>query len=78
MPNQKDLFGNTLDKLDSAEFLAHTLRNHKVKSYKKCSNRTCKNEIVNKPYRHYCMDHIMDESIETDVVIPYIHSFQRL
>jgi len=73
--NQKDLFGNPLNKLDSAAFLAHTLRNHKVKLYKKCSNRHCKNEIVNKPNRHYCMDHIIDEAIETDVVIAYVHPF---
>lgn len=71
--NQQDLFGKPLNKLESAEFLAHTLRNHKVKSYKKCSNRYCKHEIINKPYKHYCIDHIIDEAIETDIILPYAH-----
>lgn len=33
---------------------------HKRKIYKKCGMRKCINEISNKPSRHYCWLHIME------------------
>lgn len=40
--------------------IAKKLQNHKVKMYKKCGNRDCKEEILNKPNKHFCWIHLMD------------------
>ena len=40
--------------------LARRMKYHKKKYYKKCEKDNCNNEILNKPYRHFCLDHMLD------------------
>lgn len=73
--NQVDIFGNPLNKMQSAEFLAHTLKTHKIKLYKKCSTAGCNIMITNKSWHHYCIDHMMDAAAATSTVIEFPHPF---
>jgi len=54
---QLDLFDNGIDE---AYVIAKSLYNHKIKIYKKCGKLDCKEEILNKPSRHFCWMHIID------------------
>jgi len=43
-----------------AYVIAHKLKHHKIKMYKSCGHRDCKEEVLNKPSKHFCWLHIMD------------------
>lgn len=57
---QLDLFGKPLNKIESTYTLAHSLKNHKVKLYKKCSHGNCNERVTNKPHKKHCCDHLLD------------------
>ena len=70
---QLDLNGNSLDKMDSALFLAHALRHHRTKLYKTCQASGCNEFITNKSWQHYCIDHMIKTAAATGVVIPHAY-----
>jgi len=72
---QLDLFDNPLDKMQSAQVIAHKLKNHRIKMYKRCNAADCKNEIINKPWHHYCIDHKISYAAATSTIIGFEHPF---
>lgn len=40
--------------------LTKKLSSHKVKMYKICAKHNCKEEILNKPNKHFCWIHIIE------------------
>ena len=59
---QKNLFGAPVLEVD---VIAHKLSKHRKKLYKKCGMSNCKEEILNKPHKHYCFECIMDNFVKT-------------
>lgn len=57
---QLDLHGNPISKLQSAQMIAHRLKNHKIKLYKPCAVDGCNLQTLNKPWNHYCWQHQID------------------
>jgi len=62
-----DLFDNGIDEV---YVIAKKGSSHKIKYYKKCGMKNCEEEILNKPSRHYCWIHIMENFIGTTPLFP--------
>lgn len=56
MEFQLDLYN---EGIAHAYVIAKKLSSHKIKLYKKCGMRKCKEEILNTPHSHYCFTCMM-------------------
>jgi hypothetical protein len=52
--------------------IGYKLKNHRIKLYKKCAALGCEEMITNKTWQHYCIDHTIQQALDTGIVTPFV------
>ncbi len=64
---QLDLFD---DGVADLHVVLKSMKHKSVKYYKNCESNNCKEQILNKPHKHYCWLHLIDKTMTLTPLFP--------